>query len=153
MHCHQETCIHFQPILFVYSDGGPDHRLTYLSVQVELISRFLKFDLDFLCVARTAPFHSWRNPVECVMPLLNLGLQSMGVMRKKMDEGYESAVANCNNMAQLRKVAEKNPNVKDDTLDSVLPVKIPISSVFQRLELTKLNLSQQPQLQILRTSG
>ena len=27
-----------QPILFLYSDGGPVHRLTYLSVQVALIS-------------------------------------------------------------------------------------------------------------------
>ena len=52
-----------------------------------------------------------------------------------MDEGYESAVANCNSMAQLRKVAEKNPVVKDGSLDSVSPVKILISSVFQRLEL------------------
>ena len=35
--------------LFVYCDGGPDHRLTYLSVQVSLISLVLKNDLDFLC--------------------------------------------------------------------------------------------------------
>ena len=70
-----------QPILFLYSDGGPDHRLTYLSVQVALISLFLKFDLDFFCVARTAPFHSWRNPVERIMSLLNLGLQCIGLVR------------------------------------------------------------------------
>ena len=63
-----------QPILCLYSDGGPDHRLTYLSVQLSLITVFLKFDLDFLCACRTAPFHSWRNPVERIMSLLNLGL-------------------------------------------------------------------------------
>ena len=56
-----------KPILFLYNDGGPGHRLTYLSVQMSLMSLFLKYDLDFLCVARTAPFHSWRNPVECIM--------------------------------------------------------------------------------------
>ena len=33
-------------ILFVYSDGGPDHRLTYLSVKLSIISLFLKNDLD-----------------------------------------------------------------------------------------------------------
>ena len=52
----------------VYTEGGPDHRVTYLSVQVCLIAIFLKLDLDFLCAARTA------NPVERVMSTLNLGL-------------------------------------------------------------------------------
>ena len=63
------TSRHLQvhPILFLYSDGGPDHRLTYLSVQMSLIALFLKLDLDFLCVARTAPYHSWRNPVERIV--------------------------------------------------------------------------------------
>ena len=52
----------------MYSDGGSDQRLTYMyvSVQVSLISLFLKQDLDFLCAARTAPAHSWNNPVEQV---------------------------------------------------------------------------------------
>ena len=64
-----------KPILFVYSDGGPDHRLTYMSVKLTLICLFLKLDLDYLCAGRTAPYHSWRNPVERVMSILNLGLQ------------------------------------------------------------------------------
>ena len=71
-------------ILFVYSDGGPDHRLTYLSVKLSLISLFLKNDLDFLCACRTAPYHSWRNPAERVMSIVNLGLQCVGLMRKEM---------------------------------------------------------------------
>ena len=70
-------------VLFLYSDGGPDHRLTYASVQVSLIALFLKLDLDFLCAARTAPSHSWRNPVERIMSTLNLGLQCVGLMRGK----------------------------------------------------------------------
>ena len=52
------------PMLFIYSDGGPDHRLTYVSVQISLIALYLHHDLDYLCVARTAPCHSWCNPVE-----------------------------------------------------------------------------------------
>ena len=51
--------LQMKPIMFMYRD-----RLTYLSVQLSLISLFLKLDLDFLCVCRTAPFHLWRNPVE-----------------------------------------------------------------------------------------
>ena len=50
-----------KPILFLYCDGGPDHRLTYVSVQLSLIALFLKLDLDYLCVCRTAPFHSWKS--------------------------------------------------------------------------------------------
>ena len=79
-----------KPILFLYTDGGPDHRLTFLSVQLSLIACFLRLDLDFLCVCRTAPFHSWRNPVERIMSVLNLGMQSIGLMRKEMDDSYES---------------------------------------------------------------
>lgn len=63
------------PIMFIYTDGGPDHRLTYLEVQLSLISLFLKLHLDFLCACRTAQYHSWRNPVERVMSILNLGFQ------------------------------------------------------------------------------
>ena len=62
-----------KPVLFLYSDGGPDHRLTYVSVQLSLICLFLKMNLDFLCAGRTAPYHSWRNPVERIMSILNLG--------------------------------------------------------------------------------
>ena len=65
--------LQMKPIMFMYTNSGPDHRLTYLSVQLSFISLFLKFDLDFLCVYRTAPFHSWRNPAERI--LLNLGFQ------------------------------------------------------------------------------
>jgi hypothetical protein len=44
-----------RPVLFLYSDGGPDHRVMYLSVKLSLIALFLKRDLDYLCAARTAP--------------------------------------------------------------------------------------------------
>ena len=74
-------------VLFIYADGGPDHRLTYVSVQLSLICLFPKVDLNFLCAGRTAPYHSWRNPVERVMSVLNLGLQCVGLAREKMPEG------------------------------------------------------------------
>ena len=49
------------PILFTYTDGGTDHLITNLSVQLTLISLFLKWDLDFLCAARIALAQSWKN--------------------------------------------------------------------------------------------
>ena len=68
------------PVLFIYSDGGPDHRLTYLSVKQSLIALFLKLNLDY---ARTAPYHSYCNPVERIMSILNLGLQAVALAREK----------------------------------------------------------------------
>ena len=51
-------------MLCAYTDGGPVHRITYISVKLHYIALFLKFDLDYLFAARTPPYHSWRNPVE-----------------------------------------------------------------------------------------
>ena len=54
-------------ILLVYTDGGPDHRLTFFSVQLSLIVLFLNLNLDLLVVGRTASHHSWRNLVGGIM--------------------------------------------------------------------------------------
>ena len=40
-------------VLCLYTDGGPDHRLTYLSVQVSLICLFLSLDQDQVIVGTT----------------------------------------------------------------------------------------------------
>ena len=72
-------------IMFLYTDGGSDHRLTYVSTRLSLIALFLNLNLDLLCAARTAPNQSWRNPVERIMSVVNLGLQSVGLMRKEMN--------------------------------------------------------------------
>ena len=69
-----------QAILLMYTDGGPDHWLTYASVQIALINLFLARDLDFLCTVRTPPYHSWKNPAERIMSILNIGLQCVGVI-------------------------------------------------------------------------
>ena len=59
------------PILMLYTDGGPDHRVNFLSVQLSLIAVFLARDLDCLIAVRTPPFNSWKNPAERVMSELN----------------------------------------------------------------------------------
>ena len=69
------------PILIMYTDGGPDHNNTFLSVQLSLIALFLKHDLDMIIAVRTAPHQSWKNPCERVNCILNLGLQAVGLMR------------------------------------------------------------------------
>jgi hypothetical protein len=75
-------------ILSVYSKGGPDHRLTYVSVQLSLIALFRNLNLDCLVACRTAPNHSWKNLVERMMSIVNLGL---GLIREKMSDDFEWA--------------------------------------------------------------
>ena len=74
LHSELITRIGSKSILLLYSDGGPDHRLTYVSVQLSLIALFLNLNLDFLVACKTAPNHSWKNPVERIISILNLGL-------------------------------------------------------------------------------
>lgn len=70
------------PILCLFSDVGPDHRLTYLSVQLSLICLFFfSGDFDILIAARTPSNESWRTPPERIMSILNLALQAVGLMR------------------------------------------------------------------------
>ena len=61
-----------------------------------------------LVAARTAPQNSYRNPVEHIMPVLNIGLQSVGVMRKEMSDECETIMKSCNSMEDIRKAALSN---------------------------------------------
>jgi hypothetical protein len=73
-----------QPIFFSLTDGGPDHRLTFLSVQLTLIALALHHDFDYMHYVRTAPHGSFLNPVERIMSILNLGLYGLGIARGEM---------------------------------------------------------------------
>lgn len=100
--CSIHECISYisiletKPMLLIYTDGGPDHRLTYLSVQLSVIALFLQLDLDVLIAARTAPCHSWANPVERVMSIVNLGLQCVGMMCQKESVDFEANISMLN---------------------------------------------------------
>ena len=126
------TNIADKSVLFLYTDGGPDHRTTYVSTQLSLIALFLNFNLDYLCAARTAPHHSWRNPVERMMSILNLGFQSIGLMRSEMSETAEAALKNCNSVALLRKAGGP---FKAEIFKSVQSTLSLLSDVIRRLEL------------------
>lgn len=124
-----------RPILCIYSDGGPDHRITYLSVQVSLICLFRALDLDYLIAARTAPHNSFRNPVERIMSLLNIGLQAVGIMRAKMSDEFEAALKPAKSMQDIRNVAKKQETFKEDFISSMSqPIEL-IKATFSGLEL------------------
>ena len=118
-------------ILFVYSDGGPDHRLAYLTVQLSLIALFMNLDLDVLIAGQTAP-HSWANPVERIMAVVNLGLQCIGVMRSEGSADFEKTVKSCKNM---KDICTKCGTLKEDVADSLKqPINL-LESIPIRLEL------------------
>jgi len=51
------TEIGSKSMLFLYTDGGPDHRTRFISTQLALMALFLNFNLDYICAAHTAPHH------------------------------------------------------------------------------------------------
>lgn len=122
------------PLLLLYTDGGPDHRLTYVSVQISLISIFLALDLDFLCAVRTPPYHSWKNPAERIMSILNIGLQSVGIMRQKT-KSFEEALKSCNNLSSICTLGANNPNLEGEVLDALAPMKALLQGIFIHLQL------------------
>jgi hypothetical protein len=124
-----------KPIMLLYTDGGPDHRLTYLSVKLSLMCIFVALDLDMLCAVRTPPYNSWKNPPERVMSILNLGLQAVGMERKPMDGIHEDAIHSANTLGELRKRADQNEDLAAAMKDSVESVKILLNRIFQRLSL------------------
>jgi len=121
-----------KPVLCLYTDGGPDHRCTYARVQLSYICLFLALDLDYFIAVRTPPQHSWKNPVERIMSILNLGLQSVGLMRSKMNDQSEKLLSKCNTMNEIRKITEENPTLKKDITESLQDLIHLVSNVFKR---------------------
>ena len=121
-----------QPVLFIYTDGGPDHRLTFFSVQLSLIALYQKLNLDLLIAGRTAPCHSWRNPVERIMSIVNLGLQCVGMMRTEGSQEFERAIKYAKNLSQLREAAS---NYRSDVKTSIQPPIELLTNITERLEL------------------
>ena len=111
-----------KPILLLYSNGGPDHHVTYLTTKLALIALFRKLNLDYLCAASTAPGNSWANPAERAMSLLNLSLQAVGLMREEMSPCHESVMQRCNNVAEVRRAASKDQAFVSAYIDSMEPV-------------------------------
>ncbi|XP_078340082.1 uncharacterized protein LOC111130598 [Crassostrea virginica] len=122
-----------KPVLLIYTDGGPDHRLTYLSVQLSLICLFLNGKYDMLVAVRTPPMNSWKNPPERIMSILNLALQSVGLMREQQSDDFEKKVKSISTLSQLRDLAKQSQDDMQEMKDSIEPVKLLLTKLFERL--------------------
>jgi len=128
----EETC---KPIRMIFSDGGPDHRLTYPSVKLSLIAMFIHDDLDYLLAMRTAPHQSYRNWVERIMSVLNLALQTVAIERSKMSDENEKVLKNLGSMSSIRLKSEQNDSLKAALQTSLEPVINTLNGLFSRLQL------------------
>ena len=59
-------------VLVLQTDGGPDHSLKRVAVQLALIGMFVELGLDHLIALRGAPNGSARNKIERPMSVLNI---------------------------------------------------------------------------------
>ncbi|XP_033753308.1 uncharacterized protein LOC117336780 [Pecten maximus] len=122
-------------VLLKYTDGGVDHRNTLESVKCASICLFKEHNLDLLVAGRCAPGHSWRNPAERVMSILNLGLQNCALERVSLDVDSERMLGKCGSMKEIREMASKKPELRNLYTQSVEPVQALISNRFRRLKL------------------
>jgi len=124
-------------ILLLYTDGGPDHRNTFGSVQIALICLFLQGNFDFLASIRTAPYHSWMNPAERVMSILNLALQGVSLQRDPMDDIFEGILKGKNTLEEIRKAARENQKLSLELRKSIKATQELLSERSKRLSLNE----------------
>ena len=124
-----------KPVLFMYTDGGPDHKVTFHSVKLSLIVLFKKMGLEFLVACRTAPGHSWANPAERIMSVLNIAFQNTALAREEMNSEMEQNLRSCSGMNDIRKKAEKIEGLKGAWLDSLTSVENLLEDRVKRLQL------------------
>ena len=78
------------PIMFLYTDGGPDHQTMFKPVKIAAIYIFMALDLDAYIAACIALNQSYCNPAERVMSTLNLGLQLLQLQESLWNQQKKS---------------------------------------------------------------
>lgn len=101
-------------LLYKFTDGGTYQRNTLESVKCASVCLFRELNLDMLVLGRCAPGHSFINPAERVMSILNLGLQNVALERSPCgDETMDKLVKQCNSMNDIRAKNTKHPGLKE----------------------------------------
>ena len=92
-------------------------------------------NFEEILIARTAANLSYRNPVERVHAIANLGLQSVGLMRKAMPQNMENVIRNSNSNDDIRNLCSKNNDLEIELKKSLDQPKKLIEDVFKELSL------------------
>ncbi|CAB4398618.1 unnamed protein product [Rhizophagus irregularis] len=96
---------------------------------------FLSGNYDMLIAVRTAPHHSWTNPAERIMSILNLGLQNVAIMRNTMSDESEALFDKADTLDEIRDKANKNSNLEMELRDCIKDVQSLLHSRSERLVL------------------
>ena len=75
--------------VLAFTDGGPDHNISFLNVMISWLEYVIMGKCDFLIVARTSPTQSWTNLVERLMSVLNLALSNCALSQDLMSDEIE----------------------------------------------------------------
>ena len=122
-------------VMMKFTDGGTDQRNNLESVKCANICIFKELNLDMLVHARCAPGHSYTNPAERVMSVLNLGLQNCSLERVQCDDESESNFKKCGSMAEIRAFVQRKPEIQTQWKESVEPIQSLVRNRFMRLRL------------------
>ena len=124
-----------KPVMIILSDGGPDHRVIFGSVQMSMVALFSRLDLDILVCMQMCPYQSWTNPAERVMSTLNLALQNVSLMRDKMDDKFERAIRNKNTLSAVHSEVQEMPDLQPALQESTSEVICLLEERFSRMKL------------------
>ena len=95
----------------------------------------MQLDLDMLIAIRTAPNHSWINPAERCMSILNLALQHAALSRNEMDPQFEKMVKQKSSLNAIRNAAELKPALQTAYTESMDQVLNLLVERFRRMKL------------------
>ena len=95
----------------------------------------LSLSLSLSHPLRTPPYHSWKNPVERIMSIVNIALQGVGLMRSPMSEKQEEEISSCNSVKSIREVCDSNGELQAALADSMQSTKCLLETLLSRLKL------------------
>ena len=98
-----------------------------------MICLFLYGDFDFLVAVRTALNHSWTNPAERIMSILNLGLQGVALKRDQMSSESEALFDMANTLDDIRKKAQEFNELKSELKESIASVQNLLNNRSERI--------------------
>ncbi|XP_052780079.1 uncharacterized protein LOC128217176 [Mya arenaria] len=84
---------------------------------------------------RTAPSHSWTNPAERCMSILNLALQHVALDRDEMESKYEKMVKNLSTLSSVRNQAKLKTGLKEAFEKSMESVVDKVNERFSQMTL------------------
>ena len=67
------------------------------------------------------------------MSILNLGMQSIGLMRSEMSDDLENLMKKCNSMEEIRTCSNNEPQLKNELIDSLQALINLMEGIFERL--------------------